>query len=77
MLPSTVDAAYERVQKRTFLPMLVLVGLFLPLLIGLLLIYPWIGDRSKKKESLEKEGEDNEETELISVPSLKHSSDSD
>jgi len=76
LLPSTVDAAYERAQKRTFLPMLILVGLFLPLLLGLILLYPWIGDRKKKKEPKEKQDEE-EENELLPVHSLKHTSDSE
>lgn len=75
---STVDAAYERVQKRTFLPMLILVGLFVPLLVGLLLLYPWIHDRSKKRDPLEKEEEDNEEDEETKlIPKQKSMSDSD
>ena len=76
VLQYTVYGAYEKVKKRTFLPMLILVGLFLPLLLGLILLYPWIGDRSKKKEPKEKQDEE-EENELLPVNSLKHTSDSE
>lgn len=66
-----MDGAYELVKKRTFLPMLLLVGLFLPLLIGLFLLYPWIKNKKEEKEPPKKqeEEEDNEETELIPVNS--------
>ena len=69
MFPSTVDAAYELVKKRTFLPMLLLVGLFVPLLIGLFILYPWIKTKKEEKEPPKKQEEHNEETELIPVHS--------
>lgn len=70
LLQPTVDGAYELVKKRTFLPMLLLVGLFLPLLIGLFLLYPWIKNEKEEKEPPKKqEEEEDEETELIPVNS--------
>lgn len=59
--------------------MLTLVGLFFPLLIGLILLYPWIGDGSKESEPQEKQEEDeeNESTELLQMNALKHPSDSE
>ena len=42
-----VDAVYENVQKRTYLSMLIEVGIFLPLLVGLLLLYPWLAGSHK------------------------------
>ena len=76
LLHSTVYGSYEIVQKRTFLPMLILVGLFVPLLIGLLLLYPSIegsccGGMKSDKEKGEKDGKD------VEMTPLKHSSDSE
>lgn len=34
-----MDAAYEGMQKRTFLPMAVLAGLFLPFLLAFMILY--------------------------------------
>lgn len=34
-----VDAAYEGMEKRTFLPMILLAGTHLPFLIGMVLLY--------------------------------------
>ena len=41
----TVDAAYEGVKKRTFLPMLLIVGLHLPFLIGITILYKKLGTK--------------------------------
>ena len=73
-----MDITYEKAKKRTYLPMLTLVALFLPLLCGLLLLYPWLGGRHKTKEQQpwDKE-EDDEKTELIPASELKSSRDSD
>ena len=54
-----MDVVYELVQKRTYLVMLIQVGLFLPLLIGLLLLYPWLAgsrmiDYSQEVEKVDK-----------------------
>ena len=54
-----MDAVYEGVQKRTYLSMLIQVGIFLPLLVGLLLLYPWLAGSHKIQYSQE----DNEEVE--------------
>ena len=42
-----VDVVYEHVQKRTYLVMLIQVGVLLPLLIGLFLLYPWLAGSRK------------------------------
>ena len=47
-----VDKEYERAEERTYLPMLIQVSLFFPLLIGLVLLYPWISEVRKKDDSL-------------------------
>ena len=80
MLLPTVDNAYEHVQKRTFFPMLIMVLLFLPLLIGIILLYPWTKSKREKRKSpteRQEEGEDDEKTELIPVKSNQNSSHSD
>ena len=41
----TVDAAYEGVMKRTFLPMLLLAALHLPFLIGVTIMYKRLGTK--------------------------------
>ena len=74
----TVDIAYEKAKKRTYLPMLTLVALLLPLLCGLLLLYPWLGGRHKaKQQQLQDRKEEDEHTELIPASEFKHSRDSD
>ena len=73
-----VDITYEKAKKRTYLPMLTLVALLLPLLCGLLLLYPWLGGRHKTKQQQPQDRkEDDEQTELIPATELKHSRDSD
>ena len=54
-----MDVVYEGAQKRTYLVMLIQVGLYLPLLIGLLLLYPWLAGSHKIDYS--PENEDNQE----------------
>ena len=56
----TVDMLYESQQKRTYLAMLVQVGIYLPLLVGLLLLYPWLAGSRKIKYSQENEDDENE-----------------
>ena len=43
-----VDAAYEGVQKRTFLAMAIMIGL-LPILVTLMLLYPKLGKLRDKQ----------------------------
>lgn len=38
----TVDAAYEAVEKRTFLPMAIKILTFIPVLIGLIALYKFL-----------------------------------
>ena len=60
-----MDAVYEHAQKRTYLVMLIQVGLFLPLLIGLLLLYPWLVGSRKidySQENLEQMVEEADKT---------------
>ena len=52
-----VDDMYEGQQKRTYMTMLIQVGLYLPLLVGLLLLYPWLAGSLKIQYSLENEEE--------------------
>lgn len=40
-----VDAAYEGVKKRTFLPMLLIAGVHLPFLIGVIAMYKKLGTK--------------------------------
>ena len=55
-----VDAAYEAVQKRTFLPMVILIATHLPLLVGVIVLYRWMGDNhSREKESTEMKSMEN------------------
>ena len=56
-----VDVVYEHIQKRTYLVMLIQVGLFLPLLIGLLLLYPWLAGSRKIDYSQENPDKQKEE----------------
>ena len=52
---TTVDGVYESQHKRTYLSMLIQVGIYLPLLVGLLLLYPWLAGSRKIKYSQEDE----------------------
>ena len=56
----TVDMLYESQQKRTYLAMLVQIGIYLPLLVGLLLFYPWLAGSRKIRYSQENEDDENE-----------------
>ena len=47
----TVDATYEAVEKRTFLPMSIMVAMMLPFLVGLIVLYPQISRRESAPES--------------------------
>ena len=47
ILLTTVDYAYERDQKTTHLSMLIQVGFMVPLLGGLLLLYPCLAGKYK------------------------------
>ena len=57
-----MDVVYERAQKRTYLVMLIQVGIYLPLLIGLLPLYPWLAGSHKIDYSRGKEEEEENET---------------
>ena len=67
-----VDRMYEKAKKRTYLPMLTLVALFLPLLCGLLLLYPWLGGRHKTMQQQHRKEAD-EQSELIPASGLRDS----
>ena len=45
LVPHTVTATYEAVQKRTFLPMAIMIATHLPLLLILIILYPTMGKR--------------------------------
>ena len=70
-----VDSLYEKAEKRTYLLMLTVVGMLLPLLVGLLLLYPWIQERIKEK--LQDQENDSEHTELIPQHQMNCIQDSD
>ena len=59
-----VDAAYEAVQKRTFLPMSIKIITFLPVLIGLIVLYKYLQPASEEPSysELPSEEEDKEES---------------
>ena len=70
-----MDALYEKAGKRTYLLMLALVSLFLPLLVGILLLYPCIRERvEQNQKQLEEEGED---IELLPQLKMNYFRDSD
>ena len=71
----TVDAAYEGMQKRTFLAMSICIGCYLVILVGFLILYPKMAEQSTGQ----KEDEDDEEKEPILETDLdmKTLSDSD
>jgi hypothetical protein len=62
LCPWWMNSLYEEAEKRTYLLMLTLVGIFLPLLIGLLLLYPWVMETITLNQT---PATDEEETELI------------
>ena len=47
----TVDAAYEGVGKRTFLPMVIFIATNLPFTVGLIVSYSCLGQRAKDLKS--------------------------
>ena len=61
---STVDAAYEGVQKRTFLAMLIKIATFVPVLLGLLVCYTQFKPKQKDYTSSSSDGEGSD-TELL------------
>ena len=62
-----VDDTYESQHKRTYLSMLIQVGIFLPLLVGLLLLYPWLAGSHKIQYSQTNEDTQEEEDEATSL----------
>ena len=62
-----MDAVYESQQKRTYLSMLIQVGIFLPLLVGLLLLYPWLAGSHKIQYSQTNKDTQEEEDEATSL----------
>ena len=62
-----MDAVYEGAQKRTYLSMLIQVGIFLPLLVGMLLLYPWLAGSHKIQYSQTNEDTQEEEDEATSL----------
>ena len=63
-----VDAAYEGVKKRTFLPMAIMIGLLLPFLVVLILLYPILGklrDQQTATASSVETDEDEEFSQLM------------
>ena len=53
LFPHSVSAAYEAAQKRTFLPLLILIAVCLPFLFGLILLYLFQVTLSKNKDKYE------------------------
>ena len=51
---------YEHEQKRTYSVMLIQVVIYVPLLIGLIILYPWLVGKYKIKYSQQNEDIDNE-----------------
>lgn len=54
----TVDAAYEAVQKRTFLPMAIKIITFIPVLIGLIALYKVLQPTTEEPSYSELQSED-------------------
>ena len=64
-----VDYAYERQQKKTYLSMLLQVSFLVPLLIGLLFLYPCLAGKYKVKYTQqETDKERDENARLINNP---------
>ena len=53
-----VDAAYEAVQKRTFLPMAIKILIFIPVLVGLIALYKFLQPASEEPSYSELQSED-------------------
>ena len=64
-----VVALYEHELKRTYPVMLFQVGIYLPLLVGLIILYPWLA--GKYKISYSEDTEDNGEDERWNSKSPK------
>jgi len=46
----TVDAAYEGFQKRTFIPMIILISTHLPLVVGVIVLYHKLGRKCEEDD---------------------------
>ena len=70
----TVDFMYELEGKRTYLPMLIQVAIYTPLLVGLILLYPWLAGRhqvmKQDKQSKDIAIENKDKMELIPTNGL-------
>ena len=72
-----MDGLYEHEKKRTYFVTMIQVGIYIPLLIGLFILYPWLAGKykvnySKKNEDTDDDDDDdgeNESKELLSVNS--------
>ena len=60
----TVDAAYEGVQKRTFLSMTIKIANFLPILFGLFALYRLLEPQETTNEVSEDPSKEEEETDI-------------
>ena len=49
----TVDAAYEGMQKRTFLVTMVLAFIHIPFIVEVIVLYPKLGPQTKQRNSEE------------------------
>ena len=70
----TVDAAYEAVQKRTFLPMAIKILTFIPVLIGLIALYKVLQPANEEPSYSELQSEDDAqelETDSGNITELK------
>ena len=54
----TVDASYEAVQKRTFLPMTIMAGLYLPFLIEIIVLYRKLDPKTDSPSGYSRIGND-------------------
>jgi len=60
--PLWIDAAYEGTQKRSFLPMSIMVGINLAVLLSFILLYPKLGKRKRNdQEGKNTKGEESDE----------------
>lgn len=66
---STVDAAYEAVQKRTFLPMAIKIMTFIPVLIGLIVLYNYLQPASEEPTYSELQSEEEKEEKELEADS--------
>ena len=77
MFSTTVDAAYEAVQKRTFLPMAIKILTFIPVLIGLIVLYKYLQPASEEPSYSEVPTEEEEEQESEKEIEKESEKDSD